>query len=88
MALASSLVEAYVLAHAGARPDPAFRDSVDTRIAAYVTARSGAFISQPSDVGGYPTLAVNSRSLTEPASPHVNSGMDPAARRGSTRPLW
>lgn len=72
--LSSLAVEAYVLAHAGARPDPAFRDAVDTRIAAYVTARGGNFVSQPSDVGGYPTLAVNTRTLTEPASPHVNSG--------------
>lgn len=72
--LPSSLVEAYVLAHAGARPDPAFRDTVDARIVAYVAARGGRFIQQPSDVGGYPTLAVNSRSLTEPASPHANSG--------------
>lgn len=72
--LSSLLVEDYVLAHAGARPDPTYRDTVDARIAAYVTARSGRFISQPSDVGGYPSLSVNSRTLTEPGSPHANSG--------------
>lgn len=70
--LASSAVEAFVLAHAGARP--ADRDAVDTRIVAYVTARGGNFISSESDVGGYPSLATNTRALTEPASEHSDSG--------------
>lgn len=72
--LASSTVEAFVLAHAGARPDPAYRDAVDARIVAYVAARGGNFISTEATVGGYPTLAVNSRSLTEPANEHSDSG--------------
>jgi hypothetical protein len=29
------------------------------------------FIAQPSDVGGYPVLAVNTRALTPPANPHT-----------------
>ena len=68
-ALPSTEVEAFVLANAGARPTD--RDPVDTRITAYVTSRGGNFISQEGEVGGFPVLAVNSRPLLLPASPHA-----------------
>lgn len=66
-AIASVDLESYLLPKVGARPLD--RDAVDTRIINNVTNRTGVFISQVSDVGGYPTLAVNSRSLTVPANP-------------------
>ncbi len=70
-ALGSAQVETTVLANAGARP--ADRDAVDARIVQNVRNRSGNFISQPSDVGGYPALAVNVRSLTLPGNMHTVS---------------
>lgn len=69
--MASTAVEAFVKANSGARP--ADRDAVDTRILACITARAGcsAYISTPTTVGGYPTLAVNTRALTTPMNAHV-----------------
>jgi len=65
--LPSGEVEAYVKAHAGARP--ADRDAVDLRIVSELTARSGRIIDRPADVGGYPALAVNVRPLVLPPNP-------------------
>ncbi len=70
--LAGSSVPAFVLANAGARP--ADRDSVDARVVAEATSRTGAIIAHQSEVGGWPTLAVNTRALTTPANPHSYSG--------------
>ncbi len=69
-ALASTATEANVVANAGARP--ADRDAVDTRIFNEIAARSSAvpFVVYPSDVGGWPTLAVNTRALTPPSNPN------------------
>src|SRR5262249_25872806 len=58
----------FVLANAGARP--ADRDAVDERIVNEVINRTGSQISTEDEVGGYPPLAVNSRSLELPADPH------------------
>lgn len=60
---------AAVLAHVGARPTD--RDAVDARVILAVQNRTGQPIQQESDVGGYPALAVNTRALTTPASPHA-----------------
>jgi hypothetical protein len=62
----SAQVPAYVLAHVGARPMD--RDAVDVRIVNDVTNRTGAAITTPGDVGGFPTLAVNTRPYTVPAN--------------------
>jgi hypothetical protein len=73
----SSAVEAFVLENAGARPTD--RDSVDARIVSEVTARTGIIgfgLQDPGDVGGYPTLANNSVTLTTPASPHADADSD------------
>ena len=67
--MAASAVAASVLVNAGARP--ADRDTVDTRIVSEVTNRTGSLIAHQSAVGGWPTLAVNSRALTLPANPHT-----------------
>jgi hypothetical protein len=67
--LASTETEEFVLANAGARP--AERDAVDTRIVNEVRSRTGSFIRRPSDVGGYPTLAVHTRTLTLPSNLHT-----------------
>ena len=61
-------IESFVLANAGARP--ADRDAVDTRIVDDVKDRTGMVISSQNQVGGWPSLAVNARSLTVPANPH------------------
>jgi hypothetical protein len=66
--MASSAVPASVLASAGARP--ADRDSVDARIISQVINRTGSLIAHQSEVGGWPTLSVNTRALTTPSSPH------------------
>jgi hypothetical protein len=70
----SSEVEAYVKAHAGARP--ADRDPVDLRIVAEVTSRSGHIIDRPADVGGYPVLAQNTRRLAIPRDPAGDDNHD------------
>jgi hypothetical protein len=61
-------IESFVLANAGARP--ADRDVVDARIVDDVKHRTGTVISSQTQVGGWPSLAVNTRSLTVPANPH------------------
>jgi hypothetical protein len=64
----SSDVEAWVLSNAGARP--ADRDPVDERIAHEVATRTGAIITDPGQVGGWPNLAVNTRTFNVPANPN------------------
>lgn len=75
-ALASTAVEANANANAGARPVD--RDSVDTRIFSEITARASsvAFIEFPADVGGWPTLAANTRPLTPPSNPNGDDDAD------------
>lgn len=65
VAMPHTEVEKYVLAKAGARPLD--RDPVDSRVITQVRNRTGGIINSPSDVGGYPTLAVNYRPLSLPA---------------------
>lgn len=67
--LPSSSLESFLLPLVGARP--ADRDEVDARIITEIAARSGQFITTPSDIGGYPSLVVHTRTLTPPANPHV-----------------
>ena len=43
---------------------------MDNRVIASVQNRTGNIISHQDDVGGYPALAANTRSLTVPANPH------------------
>jgi hypothetical protein len=68
VAMPSSSVENYVLGSSGARP--LNRDSVDSRVVSQVRGRTGGLIDSPSQVGGYPSLAVNVRALTLPADPN------------------
>lgn len=56
-----------VLLNAGARPLD--RDLVDIRIANDVLLRTGAIIDSQSQVGGWPELAVNTRTLVIPDNP-------------------
>ena len=74
-------VKAYVLANAGARP--ADRDSADQRVVNHAKSngRQGAIIDSPSDVGGWPNLARNTRNIGTmanpiPASPHHDDDGD------------
>jgi hypothetical protein len=70
--LASTAVEAFVKANAGARPVD--RDSVDTRVIQNITNRTvtgGWYPTSQNDVGGWPTLAVNRRPLALPANPNA-----------------
>lgn len=75
-ALSSLAVEAALRLTAGARP--ANRDSVDTRILNEIAARTSSvdWIQFPSDVGGWPTLAVNTRGLTVPTNPNSDDDGD------------
>ncbi|MFN0062050.1 MAG: hypothetical protein ACKVPX_06000 [Myxococcaceae bacterium] len=66
--LAAAGVETFVLANAGARPLD--RDAVDQRIVNQVASRTGTMISSQDQVGGWPTLAVNTRALVPPTDPH------------------
>jgi pectate lyase len=71
----SSAVEAYIIANAGARP--ADRDAVDTRIINDVINRTGSsLITNESAVGGFPTLAQNTRALALPANPQGDDDGD------------
>jgi chitodextrinase len=69
VAMPVTSVENYVLSNAGARPFD--RDSVDNRVVSQVRGRTGGIIDSPSQVGGYPNLAVNVRLLTLPANPNT-----------------
>ena len=69
--LAGSQVEAFVLAHAGARPSD--RDAVDLRIVNDVRTRTGRMITSQDQVGGWPALPATVRALTLPANPHAVS---------------
>ncbi|OGJ00293.1 hypothetical protein A3I90_01265, partial [Candidatus Nomurabacteria bacterium RIFCSPLOWO2_02_FULL_41_9] len=62
----ASEVKDYVLANAGARP--ADRDSVDIRAINDVRNRTGKIINSQSEVGGWPTLAVNQRTFNIPTN--------------------
>lgn len=64
-----STIEGFVLQHAGARPLD--RDPVDARIVNQVKGRSGTVVSSQTQVGGWPALAVNTRTLTTPTMPHM-----------------
>src|SRR3990167_3742556 len=72
--LPSSQVYDHVLANAGARP--ADRDVVDKRVVQEVKDRKGKIIDSQSEVGGWPTLAVNQRTFTIPANPNGDSDND------------
>lgn len=70
--VAKSAHDAYewVLGHAGARPVE--RDAVDSRLIREITNGGGQIITSTSDVGGWPSQAVNHRRLTLPANPHAD----------------
>jgi len=66
-AIGSGTVESTVLGFAGARP--ADRDAVDARIVKEVQTLTGRIIDSPSQVGGWPALAQNTRPFVTPANP-------------------
>jgi hypothetical protein len=70
----SALVEDYVLNNAGSRP--ADRDAVDIRVIQSVRDRSGQIIDSQSDVGGWPVLAENNRTLVIPDNPNGDDDDD------------
>ena len=48
---------------------PADRDAVDIRIVGEVTSRTGHIIDSQSEVGGWPTLEVNRRTIADGPAP-------------------
>ena len=72
--LPSSQVYDHVLTNAGARP--ADRDAVDKRVVQEVKDRKGKIIDSQSEVGGWPTLAVNQRIFNIPSNPNGDSDND------------
>ncbi|PLX81996.1 MAG: hypothetical protein C0617_15145, partial [Desulfuromonas sp.] len=70
----SSQVEAYVTQNAGARP--ADLDAVDERIMHEVLTRTGNIIDTPGQVGGWPNLAVVTRTFPTPANPNGDDDGD------------
>ena len=73
-AAASSTVENSLKTTAGARPTD--RDAVDVRIFSNLSTRSGRLINHPSDVGGWPNLTVNRRTITVPANANADDDAD------------
>ncbi|MHB0955488.1 MAG: hypothetical protein ACYC0X_03835 [Pirellulaceae bacterium] len=71
---AAADVEAYVLAHTGARP--ADRDPVDVRIVRQIRNRTGSFIDSPGQVGGYPAWKPLTRRLVTPTNPNGDDDGD------------
>jgi hypothetical protein len=55
---------------------PNWRDAVDQRLIANVQNGTGTMISSQSQVGGWPSLAVNTRALTPPADPKADDDGD------------
>ena len=74
VAMPTNGLEDYIINIVGARP--ADRDSVDQRIINDVIHRSGRIIDSPSDVGGWPTLAVNHVTHTLPSNPNGDDDAD------------
>ena len=72
--ISSTVVENSVTANAGARP--ADRDEVDHRIINEVKTRTGRLINSQSEVGGWPTLAVNRRTINVPANANADDDGD------------
>lgn len=70
----SSVVEAAVTTHAGARPRD--RDPVDTRVVQTLGSRSGRIIDSPVQVGDWPLLPENHRIFPVPVSPHGDDDQD------------
>jgi hypothetical protein len=73
-AMPASSVEAYTLKCAGNRP--AQRDPIDQRVISNIKSRTGGDIDSPSQVGGFPNYAVNTRVFVPPASPSGDSDGD------------
>jgi len=69
--IAWDALKAHVLANAGSRSF--YRDPVDARIINQVTNNTGGLIDSPSEVGGYPTIPVQTVSYGYPAT---NAGSD------------
>jgi len=61
-----------LLGQVGSRP--ADRDTVDQRVIQDLEIGAGRIISSQSEVGGFPSLAENTRALTTPDDPHDDSG--------------
>jgi hypothetical protein len=70
--LASSTLEETLLPIIGARP--ADRDGVDVRILANVKNRTGTFVSDISEVGGFPPLQVHTRPFEAVSDPNGATG--------------
>ena len=70
----STNIENQLLLGAGSRPKD--RDSVDNRVITEIKNRSGRIIDNPSDVGGWPTLAQNTRAFPVPANPNADDDSD------------
>jgi len=66
-------VKDFILQNVGARP--ADRDAVDKRIINDVKNRTGKLIDSQDEVGGWPDLAQNKRSLTLPDNPNGRSNV-------------
>ncbi len=71
--ISANVLMSDVLPYVGARPRD--RDSVDTRIINHVTNKTGRIIDHESEVGGYPNLANNTRSLTLPTNSNASSDL-------------
>ena len=65
--LTSAATFPFVLSNAGARP--LNRDVIDTRIVQSVQNRTGNYVSQVSEVGGYPTITLQTNTFQMPANP-------------------
>jgi hypothetical protein len=65
----SSTLKDYIVHNAGARPKD--RDPVDERIVGDLVNLSGGIINSPSDVGGWPELAENTRNLATMMPAHI-----------------
>jgi hypothetical protein len=72
--IAGDALEAHVLQNAGARPSN--RDPVDARIISQVTNRTGGLINHPSDVGGFPSMPVQTVQYDNLPPPTVDSDGD------------
>jgi hypothetical protein len=72
VAKSSGGVETRALQCAGTRPLQ--RDAIDTRVINYIKSRGGTDIDSPTQAGGYPTYAVNTRVFTPVAN--YNSDAD------------
>ncbi|MDA3855126.1 MAG: hypothetical protein PF569_02620 [Candidatus Woesearchaeota archaeon] len=72
--MSSTSIRDYLYDNAGARPTD--RDAVDKRVISNIESGKGSIIDSQNEVGGWPTLEVNHRTISLPSNPNGDDDND------------